>query len=143
MLFLPRYADDWSELRALAATHPHIQLPQGALLGRDLLLKASLVISGGGTMVREAAVLGIPAASFFGGSVGGVDHALAQMGRLTLMRSCEDVDRLALPKETQPQASASEPAQSPMVPGSLRPFPDSAMVREHLRSAILEMLRDR
>ncbi len=141
VLFLPRYADDWNELRALAAAHPHIQLPEGALLGRDLLLQASLVISGGGTMVREAAVLGIPAASFFGGPVGGVDRALAEMGRLTLMRSSEDVDRLALPEGTQAQAPASGVAAQSSALEHPRPFPDSATVRAHLRNAILEMLR--
>jgi len=143
VMFLPRYADDWDELRVLAGRHPHFRLPDGPQRGRDLLLKASLVISGGGTMVREAAVLDVPAASFFGGPVGGVDRALSEMGRLTLMRAAEDVERLALPGAApagSPRREAAGPIEAAPPPAPPKPLPDSAAVRAHLHAAIAEML---
>ena len=48
----------------------------------------------GGTMAREAAYLGLPAFSVFQGKIGGVDRRLAEQGRLTLLTSSEDIERL-------------------------------------------------
>ena len=42
-------------------------------------------------MVREAAVLDVPAYSYFRGRAGRVDEWLEQEGRLVLFRSTEDV----------------------------------------------------
>jgi predicted glycosyltransferase len=40
------------------------------------------VVSAGGTMNREAAALGIPVYTTYGGRLGGVDEALIREGRL-------------------------------------------------------------
>lgn len=61
------------------------------------LLKAvDAVVSAGGTMVREAAYLGVPAYSIFRSRVGAVDRHLASLGRLSLLRSPEDFPRIEL-----------------------------------------------
>jgi len=49
------------------------------------------VISGGGTMNREAAALGIPVYSLFRGTLGAVDKHLAATGKLILLQSTRDV----------------------------------------------------
>jgi hypothetical protein len=49
------------------------------------------VISGGGTMNREAAALGIPVYSLFRGTMGAVDKHLAETGKLVLLESEQDV----------------------------------------------------
>jgi predicted glycosyltransferase len=49
------------------------------------------VVSGGGTMNREAAALGVPVYSVFRGKIGAVDKYLAENGRLTLLESVDDV----------------------------------------------------
>jgi hypothetical protein len=49
------------------------------------------VISGGGTMNREAAAMGVPVYSIFRGRIGAVDRYLADHGRLFLLESIEDV----------------------------------------------------
>jgi predicted glycosyltransferase len=59
--------------------------------GLDLLYHSDLVISGGGTMIREAAAMGIPAYSTFGSQIGSVDSHLQKTGRLTLLQSEEDI----------------------------------------------------
>jgi hypothetical protein len=59
--------------------------------GRQLAAGADLVISAGGSMIREAAVLGTPACSLFAGRLGGVDRALVAGGRLQLLATEADI----------------------------------------------------
>lgn len=64
----------------------------------SLLKAVDLVVSSGGTMLREAAYLGVPAYSTFQGDVGAVDRHLESLGRLHLLSSPDDFDRIALTK---------------------------------------------
>jgi len=66
-------------------------VPSGAVDGLYLLWLSDLVVSGGGTMNREAAALGVPVYSIFRGKTAAVDLRLEQEGRLTLIRSAEEV----------------------------------------------------
>ncbi len=70
-----------------------------ALDGRQLIAAADAVISAGGSMNREAAVLGTPAFSIYAGKLAAVDRALVADGRLTLLRSTADVSGLTLRKK--------------------------------------------
>lgn len=69
-------------------------IPDAVLDGLNLLWHSDLVVSGGGTMNREAAALGIPVYSIFRGTIGAVDRQLCAEGRLVLIDSLEGVDRL-------------------------------------------------
>lgn len=66
-------------------------VPPGAVNGLDLLWSSDFVVSGGGTMNREAAALGIPVYSIFRGKAGAVDLNLEKQGRLTMIQSVEEV----------------------------------------------------
>ena len=66
-------------------------VPSHAVDGLNLIWHSDLVISGGGTMNREAAALGVPVYSIFGGTIGAVDKYLAGAGRLTLLETPHDV----------------------------------------------------
>ena len=68
-----------------------IVIPEKVVDGLNLIWFSDLVISGGGTMNREAAALGVPVYSIFRGRIGGVDQYLASSGRLVLLESVEDV----------------------------------------------------
>ena len=68
-----------------------IIIPEQALDGLNLIWNSDLVISGGGTMNREAAALGVPVFSIFRGHMGAVDQYLAKTGRLTLIERLEDI----------------------------------------------------
>lgn len=68
-------------------------IPQHAIDGMNLLWHADLVISGGGTMNREATALGIPVYSIFRGPIGAVDRHLAATGRLVMIENRSDVER--------------------------------------------------
>ncbi len=84
----------------------NILVPAGPVDGLSLQAAADLVISGGGTMNREAALLGTPAYSIFTGSLGAIDEELIRADRLVSIRRVEDVDRIRLVKKT----SAARPA---------------------------------
>jgi predicted glycosyltransferase len=68
-----------------------IIVPAHVIDGLDLIWCSDLVISGGGTMNREAAALGVPVYSTFRGKTGAVDDYLASEGRLILLQSADDV----------------------------------------------------
>jgi predicted glycosyltransferase len=68
-----------------------MRIPERVVDGLNLIWYSDLVISGGGTMNREAAALGVPVFSVFRGKIGAVDQYLSAKGRLTLLESVEDV----------------------------------------------------
>ncbi len=72
------------------ASHKII-IPEQVIDGLNLIWFSDLVISGGGTMNREASALGVPVYSIFRGRIGAVDKYLAANGRLILLETVEDV----------------------------------------------------
>lgn len=78
---------DWGHLLASG----RMIIPEGAVDGLNLIWFSDLVISGGGTMNREAAALGVPVYSIFRGKIGAVDRYLASTGRLTLIESVDQI----------------------------------------------------
>jgi predicted glycosyltransferase len=57
----------------------------------SLVHYSDVVITGGGTMVREAVALGTPAWTIFQGTLGAVDRRLLEEGRLHRLERAEDV----------------------------------------------------
>lgn len=102
---LPRSAKQGRRIREALESRGVRTLVPVPMDGRDLVWAADLVISGGGTMTREAAVLGVPAYSMFRGSLGAVDRHLAEAGRLVLIRSVEDAEKLRV--ERSPAGDAA------------------------------------
>jgi predicted glycosyltransferase len=77
---LPRTAAQRELVEGLAL--PSLIVPPGAVEAQSLVALADLVVSAGGTMNREAAALGTPVYTTYGGRLGGVDEALIRSGRL-------------------------------------------------------------
>lgn len=99
LVFLPRTPDQ----RELPARHgiSEVIIPAKVYDGPSLVACMDMVISGGGTMTREAAIMGIPSYSFFRGRSGMVDEALAAAGKLTLIETPGAVaDRLLVSRNT-------------------------------------------
>lgn len=67
-----------------------------AVRGLDLLSAADLVISGGGTMNREAVLLGIPVYSIFAGRQGALDAKMEKEGLINFVRTPADVEKIEL-----------------------------------------------
>jgi len=101
LILLPRssvqrhfIASTWSEAIRLG----HIVMPARVLDGLELIWISDLVISGGGTMNREAAALGVPVYSIFRGQIGAVDQYLHQQGKLCIVKNKADLHTIKLEK---------------------------------------------
>lgn len=70
-----------------------------AVDGPSLIHDADLVIGGGGTMTREAAVMGTPTYTLFSGQPPAVDEALIVEGRLQRISSENDLSSIRIAKK--------------------------------------------
>ncbi|HEY2373808.1 MAG TPA: DUF354 domain-containing protein [Gaiellaceae bacterium] len=77
---LPRTEEQREYVRGLALSS--VILPERAVDAQSLIALADVVVSAGGTMNREAAALGVPVYTTYGGRLGGVDEELIREGRL-------------------------------------------------------------
>jgi predicted glycosyltransferase len=77
---LPRTEEQRDFVRALEL--PSVIVPEQAVDAQSLIAFSDLVVSAGGTMNREAAALGVPVYTTYGGRLGGVDEAPIREGRL-------------------------------------------------------------
>jgi hypothetical protein len=77
---LPRTEEQRDYVRSLGL--PALIVPERAVDAQSLIAFADLVVSAGGTMNREAAALGVPVYTTYGGRLGGVDESLIRQGRL-------------------------------------------------------------
>jgi uncharacterized protein len=84
-------------------------IPAHAVNGLDLLWVSDLVVSGGGTMNREAAALGVPVYSIFRGKTGAVDLMLEAQGRLTMIHDKKRVWSIPLVPRDRSRLPANEP----------------------------------
>lgn len=64
-----------------------------------LLRSVDAVVSAGGTMLREAAYVGVPAYSIFRSRTGAVDRYLASVGRLTMLASPADFSQIRIERK--------------------------------------------
>jgi len=103
IILLPRKDYQGAALRT-RHPKPNIIIPAKAFDGANLLAAADLVMSGGGTMNREAAALGVPTATIFTGKPAAIDEYLIKQGRMTKIVSADDVIALKVVKK-----SAAEP----------------------------------
>jgi predicted glycosyltransferase len=87
--------------RAVGALDPALVVPERTVDGRSLAALADLVVSAGGTMIREAAVLGTPVWSIFEGRLGAVDELLVTEGRVRLLRDPGELVVTKAPAERQ------------------------------------------
>jgi hypothetical protein len=81
-------------------------IPDEVIDGLNLIWHSDLVISGGGTMNREAAALGVPVYSIFRGKIGDVDKYLSDNGRLVLIENEKDIsDKIRISKRIKSEFS--------------------------------------
>jgi predicted glycosyltransferase len=96
VVLLPR---NGAQKEKIVANHPDwfrgskVIIPEEVVDGLNLLWHSDLAVSGGGTMNREAAALGVPVYSIFRGKIGAVDYQLEKEGRLVLIKTVHEVDQ--------------------------------------------------
>ncbi len=95
LILLPR-----NDLQRKYYRRDKIIIPANPLDGANLIAHSDLVVSAGGTMNREAAALGVPAASIYLGEWAAVDQQLVNVGRLQRITTEADVCGLHIEKKT-------------------------------------------
>jgi predicted glycosyltransferase len=103
VVVLPRHAGQREALAELALER--CVVPERAVDSRSLMSQADLMIGAGGTMTREAALMGVPTLSLFAGRRPAVDDWLEDHGMMRTLRSVEDLP------EVEPQPRADQMAE--------------------------------
>ena len=93
VVLAPRYEHQIAYVERLDWVQPPIVLRDPAPFV-PLLLAVDAVMSSGGTMLREAAYLGIPAYSIFRSEIGAVDRSLGAAGRLRIVERAGDLEQI-------------------------------------------------
>ena len=105
---LPRTAAQADAIRALGLDR--LIVPGHAVDGRSLVALADALVSAGGTMNREAAVLGTPVWSIFEGRLGAIDELLAAEGRLRFLRNPAEIELEKKPPHAWRDRKRRDPA---------------------------------
>ena len=93
LVYLPRYPHQVSYLDGFKWANTPV-LVREAIPFVALLRAVDAVVASGGTMLREAAYLGLPAYSILRSAIGSVDRHLESLGRLTILESRNDFDQV-------------------------------------------------
>ena len=97
VVLLPRNQLQRDTFSAKAADR--LIIPSSPLDGANLIAASDLVISAGGTINREAAALGVPAASIYAGQWAAVDEELVKEVRLRRVSNAGDLRNLPIQKK--------------------------------------------
>ena len=89
-IVLARTDEQRAAVRSLGLAN--VTVPDRAVDGRSLVAYADVLVSAGGTMNREGAVLGTPVYSIFEGRLGAVDEMLVAEGRLRFLRDPAEIE---------------------------------------------------
>jgi hypothetical protein len=96
VILLPR--NEVQRATYAATALDRLVIPAAPLHGANLIAASDLVISAGGTINREAAALGVPAASIYAGRWAAVDEELVKEGRLQRISNADDLRSLPVRK---------------------------------------------
>jgi predicted glycosyltransferase len=96
IVFSPRHSKQVAYLDEVPAWREEPIILHDPVPFVELLKGVDAVVSAGGTMLREAAYLGVPAYSIFRGKIGAVDRYLASIDRLSFVESPTDFSHIML-----------------------------------------------
>jgi predicted glycosyltransferase len=119
LVFAPRYGRQVADVEALDWKLEPVVLRKPAPFV-PLLKAVDVVVCSGGTMLREAAYLGVPAYSILRSEIGGVDRQLETLGRVHTITREDELDRIAIRRR-----------------GALDPLRSNPSLREELVAHVL------
>lgn len=97
VILVPRNAKQREKYQALGFSN--VIIPSRVLNGPDLIYHSDLVVGGGGTMNREAVVLGSHVYSLFMGKLGSVDKYLIRTGKMHWLGSTAEISTIKIQKK--------------------------------------------
>lgn len=109
---LARTAEQRENLVALG--FDNFSFPDQAVDSRSLMFAADLVLGAGGTMTREAALLGVPTFSVFAGRPSAVDASLTRRGLLRPLTTPQELANIG-PRTSEPPPLAHVRARGRMI----------------------------
>jgi predicted glycosyltransferase len=89
---LPRYPEQTTALRELGLRN--LVIPEHAVDSRSLMYQSDVVLGAGGTMTREAALMGVKTYSLFAGRPAAVDASLMRRGVLERLEDPRQLEGL-------------------------------------------------
>lgn len=92
VILCPRTSEQRERLRLRA--RPNVRILDAPVRGLDLLARADLAMSAGGTMNREAALLGTPTYTVLAARLGSADRWLIEQGRMVQLADEADLARV-------------------------------------------------
>jgi predicted glycosyltransferase len=113
VVLLPR--NDSQRQLYSSRSNSNLILPLRPIDGANLIAHSDLVVSAGGTMNREAAALGIPAASIYVGEWAAIDEGLVNEGRLQKISTLEEAQNLPVKKKEPATARRAVTVRSEVV----------------------------
>ena len=112
ILFLPRYEEE----KMMAEGYPNIWYPAGPLNGLDVCYYTKAMLTGAGTFAREAALLGVPAVSFFPrNEFLTVDVVLQEQGKEFKSRDAGEIREYVLAHASSDKRSLGDTSRSKKV----------------------------
>jgi predicted glycosyltransferase len=126
-IVLTRHPEQREQMALLNA--PNTIVPAKAIDALSLMHAADLVVGAGGTMTREAALLGVPTVSLFAGRRPAVDAWLEERGRLRRVHAAGDL----LPVVPRPRAPDDPSALRDRSAALVDLFLDAVLDRAELR----------
>ena len=107
---VPRTREQADDIRARLTNIPDATdrcvILDEAVDGLDFAFAADLLISGGGTMNREAALLGVPVFSIFAGRQGALDWQMESEGLIKFIRDARDLSKIRLERRRTQHANS-------------------------------------
>lgn len=102
IIYLPRIKEDNNFVKDFKGK---LFIPPAPLDGPNLVYYSDVVISGGGTMLREAALLGTKSYSIFTGRPAQIDIELVNQKKLIFIKHESDIKKIDLSKQNKKEIS--------------------------------------
>lgn len=100
-IVVPRTKNQLKEISKLICDSKDIIILTNAVDGISMIKDSDIIIGGGGTMNREAALLGTPVYSIFQSKIGKVDKWLESKGRMEFISSIKDIEKIKFKKKSK------------------------------------------
>lgn len=114
IIFSPRTKDQYDLLLKMTENIVSKTILEKEVNGINLILCCDMIFSGGGTMNRESALLGVPVFSVFGGEIGAIDLELEKRGKLKFINNKSDLDIIDFKKKGDLKAESDSLNNSPV-----------------------------
>lgn len=112
-VILPRTAKQRQRYKALGLSN--VLIPDHVLDGPNLIYYSDLVVGAGGTVNREATVLGTPVYTMFKGGLGSVDQHLIRSGKMVRIEDSTDFSKIEICKKPQAPSVSRREGQDDLV----------------------------